>query len=150
MKRLPKEMPYDPQKPIPEGYHLETHKNRKLVGIGAGLTGGAWIFSVVLASAIIGENNGNDLGYGPLYVPIFGPFIALGTSNLDFGNDGYVGAVLILDGLVQAGGTALFIAGMVKEVNVLVRDKKPAQPPATSLLPDVRIGPTSASLTWRF
>lgn len=151
-KPRPREMPYDPGKPIPEGYHLETRANRKLIGAGAGVLGGAWIFSVVLASVIIDQNSGNDLGYGPLFAPVLGPFIALGTSTLDWDQDGYVGAFLVLDGLAQVGGAAMLIAGLVRDVKLLVRDpdKPAATPAATGLVPDVRIGAGSGSLTWRF
>ena len=100
---------------------------------------------------IIDQNNGDDLGYGPLFAPVLGPFIALGTSDLDFARDGYVGAFLVLDGLAQVGAAALLITGLAKDVRLLVRDRDLTKPPpATGFLPDVRVGPGSTSLTWRF
>ena len=117
--------------------------------------GGMWAFSILVASLIVGDNKGNDLGYGPLYAPILGPFITLGTAKTNFSYDPAIGAFLVLDGLAQAGGAALLITGIVKDKKVFVRDStSPGAPQApvtpTGLVPDVRVGLGSASLGWTF
>lgn len=45
----------------------------------------------------------------PIYVPIVGPFIQMGYINGTGANTGR--AILAIDGALQAGGLAMFIAG---------------------------------------
>lgn len=148
---LPNIMPYEDGKAIPAGYHLETRANRKLIATGAGLLGGTWVFSVAVASIVVANNDGNDLGFGPLYAPIVGPFIAMGTSGIDFGLDWGVGLFLLFDGFAQATGAAVLITGLARDKKVLVREQNaPAPVTPTGYVPDVQVGLGRTSLVWRF
>jgi hypothetical protein len=159
-------LPYEEGQDVPQGYHVEARANRKLIAAGAGVLGGTWAFSALVAGLVMADNSGNDKGYAPLFVPVVGPFISLGTSHLDFSRDGGLGAFLILDGIAQVGGATLLIVGLVKDKHVLVRDSAPRAPsvptgpqatsnpgapraPWSAFVPEIRVGLASASLAWQ-
>jgi 16S rRNA U516 pseudouridylate synthase RsuA-like enzyme len=94
-----------------------------LVGGGIGMLGGAWLLSAVFAAAAMGDD-GSLLGsnhdpedWAPLFVPLAGPFIAIGTLEADS-----QGALLLaLDGIAQLGGLTLIIVGATVKRTYLVR-----------------------------
>jgi hypothetical protein len=108
--------------PIPPGYTPRGRIRKGLVIGGAVTLGAVWIVNVLVASVAmsIEENvqGGEPEAWGALYVPVAGPFIAMGT--LEARGSGIV--VLALDGVIQAGGLAMLIAGVAAEKTVLVRD----------------------------
>jgi hypothetical protein len=59
---------------------------------------------------------GADDHVWPLALPVAGPFIAIGTAN----SAGAGTAALLLDGILQTGGLACFIAGLAVKHSVLV------------------------------
>jgi hypothetical protein len=93
---------------------------------GASALGGAWFISAMVATAVEQDNETEWL-----YIPVVGPFITLGAR--DYGADScndstgfldnceqkleaentYAGVGLVLDGVIQAGGLAVLIAGLV-------------------------------------
>jgi hypothetical protein len=99
--------------PIPPGYHPVTRIRKGLV------IGGAVTFGVVyLTTALIGAAV-SDLGAKSgklLLIPIAGPFATLstGTTSGDF--------FLVLNGIVQAGGVAMLIAGIAAPKTILIRN----------------------------
>jgi hypothetical protein len=133
-------LPYEEGQQIPPGYALE---KRRLVGlaIAGGATFGA-IWLVSLAAGVALENDAReqeeeydeqtagyyyyeDSGLGivdrhdvvwPLALPLVGPFITLGTAHAE----GPGIAILLLDGVIQTGGLAMLITGLVVENDVLV------------------------------
>ena len=56
----------------------------------------------------------------------------------------------MVDGLVQATGAGLFIAGIAKDNQILVRDRSTIRMETSSLFPTVKLGLGSTSLAWRF
>jgi hypothetical protein len=117
----PKVMDYEEGQPVPDGYHLQTRARRGLI-IGGAVTFG----SVYLLSAVVGlslEAGDRALGgtgdsYWPLYVPLAGPFIAIGTTNAQGGGI----FTLMIDGLAQVGGAAMLVGGIAAPATKLVRN----------------------------
>ena len=118
----PVTMEYDEDQPIPQGYHLRTKVRAGLVGGGAGVLGGLWIVSVFVG---IFGNLGNAITdskekWTPMYVPLVGPFITIGTASNDLSGGGT--AALVLDGVGQVGGAAMIVLGIALPKKQLVRD----------------------------
>lgn len=146
-RQMPYELTYVEGMDIPDGYTKVDETRTGLVIAGAITFGVGWLAAATAAVAYSDEDHGcfggaysyegeddhheyyDGLGCGrgteaedfaPLYIPIAGPFIAMGT--LDHA-DGGVRAALLLDGVVQVGGAAMFIAGLVAKKSVLIRTK---------------------------
>jgi hypothetical protein len=95
--------------------------------------------SALFGALFLGDENGKAKEYGPMIIPVLGPFVTIGTSD-----SGEFGAGLfVLDGLGQLAGAALFIGGLLAEEKYLVRGGK-------SVRPEVSIGPGSVALRWQF
>ncbi len=119
MKKLIKR--WEPGEPIPAGYHVEEKPKLALAITGGVLFGTFWLFSA--AGGVSASHDNGDDKYLPLVAPVVGPFIAMGTvprrgdsdtALIDFG--------LALDGLVQAGGAAMLVAGLMGKSPKLVRN----------------------------
>lgn len=106
--------------PIPPGYHPSTRIRGGLVGGGIGLFAGTYLISVLVAAAgqDITSNGGGTNAAAPLYIPVIGPFITMGNVS----NSATADVFLVLDGLAQAGGVAMFIYGLAVPKTVLVRN----------------------------
>jgi hypothetical protein len=125
------ELPYEDGDPIPQGYRLREQPRRGLVIGGSLMTGVPWVFSVTGAVGADFEDNS-----GFLLLPAVGPWLMLATggakdrdcpstSSIDDYCDGDRSAlrsILVLDGLVQTGGTIMFILGLKYPRKRLVRD----------------------------
>ena len=99
--------------PIPPGYHPITRIRKGLV------IGGAVTFGVIYLTNVLVAAVAHDVGssLAPLYVPIVGPFIQIGNTSTATGN-----VFLVLDGLLQAGGVAMLVAGIAAPKTLLVRN----------------------------
>lgn len=108
-------MPYSDGQLVPPGYHVETQIRKGLVIAGACVFGATYLLTVVVAAE---AGKGAEI----LYVPVVGPFVAAGV----LAKGGELGAslapVFILDGVAQLAGVGMFIAGMVAQKQVLVRN----------------------------
>jgi hypothetical protein len=118
----PIKMDYEEGDPIPQGYHVRTKVRAGLIGGGAGMIGGLWIISII-AGAI--GNAGHELTDGdepwtPMYIPVVGPFITMGTAARDLSSAGH--ALLAIDGIIQVGGLAMIVLGAVLPKKELIRD----------------------------
>lgn len=88
----------------------------KLMAAGGTLFGATYL-ATVLGAAIASDVCQADSSLGcrqaswPIYVPVVGPFIQMGYINGTGANTGR--AILAIDGALQAGGLAMFIAGAV-------------------------------------
>ncbi|MFO0593258.1 MAG: hypothetical protein U0441_37295 [Polyangiaceae bacterium] len=112
----PRTLPYSADEPIPAGYHVSTRIRKGLVGGGAGLMGGLWFLSVLVAAAY--QDSYNKDQWIPLFFPVGGPFAAMATlHSSDFGT-----MTLLLDGFGQAGGLTMLILGAALPEKRLVRD----------------------------
>jgi hypothetical protein len=112
-------VPYREGSPVPAGYHLDT-RIRKGFAIGGGTTfASLWLVSLAVAAAFQSDEDAAD-ELSPLFAPLVGPFVALGTSNAE-----PIGAfALVVDGLGQAVGLALFVVGFTAPETVWVRDEQ--------------------------
>ncbi|MBI4954196.1 MAG: hypothetical protein HY908_19385 [Myxococcales bacterium] len=115
----PNELPYDDSQPIPPGYRLDSHPRVGLI-IGGSVTFGVLYLSSALAASLILDTSGGEGERGaPLYAPAIGPFIAMGT--LKTSATGKFG--LVIDGLGQVAGVAMFVAGFAAPSQKLVRNE---------------------------
>ena len=91
------------------------HKPAARLMVGGGTLFGVMYLSTVLGAAIASDICNADSRLGcreaswPIYIPIVGPFIQMGYISGTGANTGR--AVLAIDGALQAGGVAMFIAG---------------------------------------
>lgn len=106
---------------IPPGYHPVTRIRKGLVVGGAVTFGAVYLINVLIAAVshdacnISGSTCSGALT--ALYIPIAGPFVQLGSSHSATGSFG-----LVVDGLLQAGGAAMMIAGIAAPKTVLIRN----------------------------
>jgi hypothetical protein len=110
----PSQLEYVEGADIPAGYSKDTRIHKGLVIAGSVLFASSWLMSIQ-AAMIMEESEGDDAN--PLYAPIAGPFIAIGTLDAE----GVGKALLFMDGLVQTAGLAMFIGGLAARDTVLVR-----------------------------
>lgn len=108
--------------PIPPGYHPDTRARKGLI-IGGAVTFGVFYLISALVGAVALDcqstfSNSSCGGLGVLLIPAAGPFIAIGTAKADGGG----AAILVIDGLAQAGGLAMLILGIALPKTVLVRN----------------------------
>lgn len=118
--------------PVPPGYHVEEQPRSGLVIAGAIVLGVPYFFSAVSALAASSQNES-----GWLYVPVAGPWLTLGrrtySCNPDDNNqttseslacvgDVFVVMGLVFDGIMQATGGALLLAGELATKPGLVRN----------------------------
>lgn len=110
----------------PDGYVKATRVRKGLVITGAVLFGVSWLATAGYGTWLINErdpdywDSRNDEDARPeavLYVPLVGPWIALGTVE----HDSREGAAFVTGGLVQAGSLAMLIAGVAAKKTVLVK-----------------------------
>lgn len=105
--------------PIPPGYHPSTRIRGGLVGGGLGLFGGTYAISLIVAA--VGQDSCSYSGCtnsaAPLFIPVVGPFVTMGNTD-----SATADVFLVLDGLAQAGGLAMFIYGLAVPKTVLVRN----------------------------
>ncbi|MEJ7735671.1 MAG: hypothetical protein WKG00_41595 [Polyangiaceae bacterium] len=117
----PKTMPYEDGDPVPPGYHVDTHVRKGLV-IGGAVTFGS-VYLLTALSAAVAQSAADGVGSDadeatPLYIPVAGPFIAMGTLNAEGGGI----FALALVGVAQAAGLGMFITGMAAPKTELVRN----------------------------
>jgi hypothetical protein len=108
---------------VPEGYHLEETPRWGLVAGGTSVLATFWAVSAISAvmldreAADEGDPNFDDM-YWPMFIPVAGPFVTIGTAD----SSGTGAAILALDGVVQAAGLGMFIAGFAAPKVEIVED----------------------------
>ena len=133
-------LPYEEGDPIPQGFAVKSRANRSLIIAGSITFGAPYLISVLAAATVVSANN-NGSEFAPLFVPVIGPFITIGTAQAEGAGTFW----LIFDGLAQAGGAAMFIAGLTMEEKYLQRTA-----PHASLKPEVLVNPGGMKLKWTF
>ncbi|MDI3281876.1 hypothetical protein [Polyangium sp. 15x6] len=123
---------------VPPGYVLEERIRKGLVIGGSVVFGTFYLFSAAGAAAA----ESTRTPWAALYVPVIGPFIVAGAGNFS-GSDNYARPLFIFDGLVQAGGVAMLVAGIVAKQKVLVREDLAAGP-------EFFVGPRSVGMKMSF
>lgn len=135
----PLTLPYDEGQTVPNGYQIKSRAVRSLVVAGSVTFGSTYLVSLLTASTVLAGSPSDGKQLTPLFAPVVGPFIAVGTAH----SSGAGTLLLVLDGLAQTGGAAMLIVGLAAEEKYLQRS-------AAARLPEVRVGPGSASLRWSF
>ncbi|MEQ9325024.1 MAG: hypothetical protein RIF41_38010, partial [Polyangiaceae bacterium] len=93
--------------------------NMGLIGTGIGLFAGGYFTSVivaVVATQVDEVTPGTESDWSPLYVPVAGPFVALGTLDPSAAGVG----LLLADGLFQAAGVLGIVLGVVDQEYKLI------------------------------
>jgi hypothetical protein len=114
-------MNYEEGQAVPEGYRVEERARRGLVIGGAVTFGVTYILSAMvglMAESVDRASGGSGESFLPLYIPLAGPFITVGTADAKGGGV----FVLMVDGLAQVAGAAMFIGGLAAPEKKLVRN----------------------------
>ena len=119
---------YDPNRPIPDGYYVQTRPIRGLIIAGAITLGVPYVLGLTFAAEADFDKNS-----GWLVLPVVGPFIARQTLDDEEctvdefddvecdDNEGYR-ALYALDGAIQVVGATLFTVGIVVRRTRLARN----------------------------
>lgn len=110
----PPRMDYD-DGPIPPGYRVTSRVRKGLIIGGAVSFGVLYVLSVLVADAAKGDSYNDNSYLKSLYIPAIGPFIAMSHTSSGTG-------VLLLDGIGQVAGLAMFISGFAFPRTELVRN----------------------------
>jgi hypothetical protein len=140
-------MDYEEGQPIPPGYHVDTRIRKGLVIGGAVTFGVVYLFSVLTGVLIDSANEvvGNESsGYEPMYIPLAGPFVTMGTASDDLSSGGV--ALLAILGVAQVGGVGMLVAGLAVPKTELVRNDVSS----IQVRPMVGQGTTGLSLGGKF
>lgn len=144
-------LPYVSGVDPPPGFHIERESNRGLVVSGTVLFLSAYVASIIGASSVIAGGDHHAEGYGPLFVPLVGPFITLGTGrDTQFSRSAAGGLIMVIDGLAQTTSLALLFVGIAAKHKVFVRGPGTGEAKATLPSPEVLVGPGTTSLRLRF
>jgi hypothetical protein len=102
---------------VPFGYHFDEQSRKGLI-VGGAVTFGT-MYSLTAGLGLVGMAfGGTGQGAEIFLIPLAGPFIATQTA----GNTPASTALLVADGLLQVGGVAMLVAGIVARETVLVRN----------------------------
>jgi hypothetical protein len=145
----PPRRPFVEGQPAPEGYRLVSGPNKRMMVAGAAMFGGAYVFSVLGAAFALGEDGPDQDKWAPLFIPIVGPWVTLGTASDQAFNsratDGdELGILLVLDGVAQAAGFTIFVIGAATQRREWVRKD------LAWLVPEARVGLGQTHLRWTF
>jgi hypothetical protein len=97
---------------------VDTRIRKGLVIAGSVTFGSAWLLSAAVAAAFQDEHREEAEDFMPLFIPLAGPFITMGTAD----PVALATFTLVLDGLAQAGGLGMLIAGLASQQKVWVRN----------------------------
>jgi hypothetical protein len=134
-------LPYEDGDPVPAGFNVRSRANRSLIIAGSITFGAPYLISALVAATVVSADSNSGGEFAPLFVPIVGPFITIGTAHAEGAGTFW----LIFDGLAQAGGAAMFIAGLTMQEKYLQR-----APVHASLQPEVLVNPGGMKLKWTF
>jgi hypothetical protein len=117
---------WDPDVPVPQGYTMVDTVNSRLLVPGITLFATGWVLSVLIAGvgSSAEKEDADDAADGvtagdwmPLYAPVVGPFIAIGTLDPSPAGTG----VLLADGVLQVGGVIGIVGGIISRKYKLLR-----------------------------
>lgn len=111
----PDELDYDEGDPIPPNYEVDTKVRKGLVIAGSVTLGSLWAISALTGGIVGAARDADDKAHYPLYFPVAGPWVALGT----LANDTAARVFLAIDGVGQTGAAAMFVAGIAAPKTIL-------------------------------
>lgn len=132
--------PYEEGRPIPEGYTLKERARRGPIVAGATTLGTLYMLSALAGS--VAQDTGDGDEFAPLFIPVAGPFITIGTAKSENGGT----FILMMDGIGQTAGAILLIYGLAGTDKILVRNDVATRRPKPELL----VGARSVGLRMRF
>ena len=138
----PRKIPSDGAGP-PPGYTLGSEPRAGLWVTGVGLFGGAYLISVLAGGTAVSEGD-NDAA--PMFIPVIGPWVTVRTTDADAG----LRSALVIDGITQLAGVALFISGMAAQRDVFVRADVAKHEAVKPSMPKVGIGPGNVAVRGDF
>lgn len=101
----------------------------------------------MIASFVAIGQNPSSASYTPLFVPVVGPYITLGTA----GASGAAALWLTLDGLAQTGGATLLVYSLITQEKYLARKGRASASALDVLLhPALVMGPRLGVARWVF
>lgn len=147
---------WDPDVPAPRGYEMDSDVNWGLIGGGIALLAAGWGISLLTATVAISveeqEEEDEDPSqwddihpsdWTPLYIPVVGPFMAIGTLKASGSGIGF----LVADGILQTAGVLGIVLGAVDQEYKLIRT---GQRTAVEIQPAVAGGSGGLSVTGSF
>ncbi|MDC0747635.1 hypothetical protein [Polyangium mundeleinium] len=150
---LPRRIDYEEGDILLPGYELKTRATRSLVVAGLVTFAVPYGLSALVGAAYAFDDGDRDAeSFGPLLVPVFGPFISLGIENArdsEFPNprsteDDVFTFFMLLNGFTQMTGAAMFAAGILVPEKYLERAK------ALPGKPELFVGGSSAAVRFHF
>jgi hypothetical protein len=109
---------WDPDVPPPQGYELRTSPNSRLIGFGVAMLSIGYVTSSVAGLVATQEDRTASAGnWNPLFIPVVGPFVAIGSLDANAAGTG----VLLADGLLQTAGLVAIITGALDARFKIVR-----------------------------
>lgn len=123
--------------------------NLALVVVGAVVGSTAYLAAVVTGAVACAGPGYMCERYGPLFIPLAGPFVALGTGVYDPARDDSpwpgMHVPIAIDGALQLAGVALLLAGLLMDGGPTgdVAARSPWRP-------SVRVGASTAQAQWTF
>jgi hypothetical protein len=143
----PTTLPFEDGQTVPYGYTLETRRVHSMIIAGAVTFSSTYVTSIIAAMSVLSGGSSNGSQLDPLFVPVFGPFITIGTAQAR----GAATVWLALDGLAQTGGLTMFVYGLVAREKYLQRKSHEASGALDVLArPEVVVGARAAGLRWAF
>jgi hypothetical protein len=140
---LPLTLPYQDGDTLPRGYKIASRANRSYVVSGAVTFSAAWLSSLIAAGVEVASSG---KGFAPLFVPVVGPYVAVGTTA----STGAGTVWLVLDGLAQTAGVVLFAYGVAADEKYLERATSARATPLDVLAhPQVGINGSGLTLRWK-
>jgi hypothetical protein len=118
----PRYLDYEEGDAIPPGYRTGTRIRKGLVIGGSVMFGVSYlitIFAAGIGQAVTNINETSTKDFGPLLIPIAGPFIGISTTHASSG--GAFGLAFL--GITQTAGLGMLIAGIAAPKTVLVRNE---------------------------
>jgi hypothetical protein len=147
----PRKIPYDGGPP-PPGYVVGSEPRPGLWVTGAAIFGASYGISVLAAGTAVSEGNEEA---APLLIPVVGPWVTVRTTDADSG----LRSALVIDGITQLAGVALFISGMAAQRDVFVRadvaqakneNESPRPREVQAAPPKVGVGPGNVAVVGEF
>ena len=117
----PKVLDYEEGDAIPAGYRTGTRVRKGLVVGGSVMLGVGYLITIMAAGLgqVISNVGQSSKDFGPLLVPVAGPFIGIATTDPSTG--GAFGLAFL--GTVQTAGLVMLIGGIAAPKTVLIRNE---------------------------
>jgi hypothetical protein len=140
----PAVLPYEEGETVPPGYQIKTRPVRSMVIAGSVTFGSTYLVSLLTAATVVASNSTDGVKLAPLFAPVIGPFITIGTTK----SDGAGTLWLVLDGVAQTAGAVMLIYDLAAEEKFLQR----TPPTAAEILahPQIFVGARSVAAKWTF